>query len=62
MGLARQIAPYPELHEILLDVIAHFNLADIYPMATHAIADINRVNLEPEIAIFRIILEIKKCL
>lgn len=62
MGLARQIAPYPELYEILLDVIAHFNLADIYPMATHAIADINRVNLEPEIAIFRIILEIKKCL
>ena len=62
MGIARQIAPYPELHGILLDVIAHFNLADIYPMATRAIADINRINLEPEIAIFKIIEEIKKCL
>jgi len=62
MGIARQIAPYPELHGILLDVIAHFNLADIYPMATRAIADINRINLEPEIAIFRVIMEIKKCL
>lgn len=62
MILARAIAPHPELHGILLDVIAHFNLADIYPMATHAIADINRVNLEPEIAIFRVIWEIKKCL
>lgn len=62
MNLARQIAPFPELYGILLDVIAHFGLADIYPMATRAIADINRVNLEPEIAIFKVILEIKKCL
>ena len=62
MNLARQIAPFPELYGILLDVVAHFGLADIYPMATRAIADINRVNLEPEIAIFKVILEIKKCL
>ncbi len=62
MSLARKIAPHPELYGILLDAIARFNLAEIYPMATHAIADINRVNLEPEIAIFRIIGEIKKCL
>ena len=62
MGVARQIAPYPELYGILLDAIAHFGLAEIYPFATHAIADINRVNLEPEIAIFKIIEEIKKCL
>ena len=62
MSLARKIAPYPELYGILLDAIARFGLAEIYPMATHAIADINRVNLEPEIAIFRIIGEIKKCL
>ncbi|MBO4700935.1 MAG: AAA family ATPase [Alphaproteobacteria bacterium] len=62
MALARKIAPYPELYGILLDAIAHFGLAELYPTATHAIADINRVNLEPEIAIFKIIQEIKKCL
>ncbi len=62
MAIARQIAPYTELYGILLDAIAHFGLAELYPTATHAIADINRVNLEPEIAIFKIIQEIKKCL
>ena len=62
MELAKQIAPFPELHEILLDAIARFNLAELYPMATRTINDINRVNLEPEIAIFKIIEEIKKCL
>ena len=62
MALAHQVAPFPELYEILLDVIAHFNLADIYPMAIQTLADINRVNLEPEIAIFKVIQEIKKCL
>lgn len=61
MNIARQIAPYPELYGILLDAIAHFGLAELYPAATHAIADISRVNLEPEIAIFKIIMEIKKC-
>ena len=62
MGVARQIAPYPELYGILLDAIAHFGLAEIYPFATRAIADINRINLEPEIAVFKVIEEIKKCL
>ena len=62
MNIARQIAPSPELYGILLDVIAHFNLAELYPVATKAIADINRVNLEPEISLFKIILEIQKCL
>jgi len=62
MNLARQIAPFPELYGILLDVIAHFNLAELYPVATHAIADIGRVNLEPEVSIFKIILGIQKCL
>ena len=62
MNLARQIAPFPELHVILLDVIAKFGLAELYPMATRTIYDINRINLEPEIAIFKIIEEIKKCL
>ena len=62
MALARKIAPAPELHGILLDAIAHFGLADLYPVATHAIADIKNVYLEPEIGIFKIIMEIKKCL
>ena len=62
MALARKIAPFPELHGILLDAIAYFGLADLYPVATRAIADIKNVYLEPEIGIFKIIMEIKKCL
>lgn len=62
MALARRIAPDAALHGILLDAIAHFGLAELYPSATHAIADINKIYLEPEIGIFKIITEIKKCL
>ena len=62
MAIAKKIAPAPELHGILLDAIAHFGLADLYPVATRGIADINIINLEPEIAILKIISEIKKCL
>lgn len=62
MMIAKKIAPTPELHGILLDAIAYFGLAELYPTVTHAIADIKNVYLEPEIAIFKIIMEIKKCL
>ncbi len=62
MAIAKRMAPNPALHGILLDAVASFGLADLYPNATHAIADIARVNLEPETAIFKIITEIKKCL
>ncbi len=62
MALAKKIAPHPELHGILLDAIAYFGLAELYPDATRAIADIKNVYLEPEIGIFKIIMEIKKCL
>lgn len=62
MAIAKKIAPNPALHGILLDAVASFGLAELYPVVTHAIADIARVNLEPEIAIFKIITEIKKCL
>lgn len=62
MDVAKKIAPAPELHGILLDAIASHGLADLYPRATHAIADMRNVNLEPEIGIFKIIMEIKKCL
>lgn len=62
MAIAKKIAPAPELYGILLDAIAKFGLADLYPAATRSIADIKNVNLEPEIGIFKIIMEIKKCL
>lgn len=62
MNMARKIALQPELYGILLDVIAHFRLAELYPVATRAIADVNKIYLEPEIAIFKIMNEIKKCL
>lgn len=62
MNLAKKIAVSPDLYPILLDAIAHFGLADLYPVATHVIADINRVNLEPELSIFKIIMEIRRCL
>ena len=62
MMIAKKIAPAPELYSILLDTIAYFGLADLYPTATKAIADINAVHLEPEVGIFKIIMDIKKCL
>jgi len=62
MTIAKQIAPEPAIYGILLDAIAHFGLAEIYPNATIGIADIERVHLEPEIGIFKIINDIKKCL
>lgn len=62
MNIARKIAPSPELHNILLDAIASVGLADLYPSATRAIADIKNIYLEPEIGIFKIIMDIKKCL
>lgn len=62
MNMAKKIAPAPEIYGILLDAIAYFGLADLYSDATKNISDINRVHLEPEIAIFKIINDIKKCL
>jgi DNA polymerase-3 subunit delta' len=59
MGIAKKIATAPALHGLLLDAIRQFGLADLYPSATRAIADINSIHLEPEIAIFKIIMEIK---
>ena len=62
MSVAKKIAPDPALHGILLDAIAALGLADLYPTATHTIADIARLNLEPETALFKIITQIKQCL
>jgi len=62
LAIARKIAPDVALYGILLDAIAHFGLAENYPSATQQIANISRINLEPETAIFSILSEIKKCL
>ena len=62
MTIAKKIAPSPELYSILLDAISYFRLADLYPMATKSIADITNVHLEPEVGIFKILMDIKKCL
>lgn len=62
MMIAKKIAPVPELYSILLDAISCFGLANLYPNATKSIADITNLHLEPEIGIFRILMDIKKCL
>ena len=62
MNIATKISTEPTLYGIVLDAIAHFNLADLYPIATGAISDIQRLNLKADITIFKIINEVKKCL
>lgn len=62
MSVATKIAMEPALYTIVLDVIAYFGLADLYPMATRSISDITRLNLRADITIFKVITEIKKCL
>jgi len=62
MNIAIKISAEPALYGIVLDAIAHFGLADLYPVATGAISDIQRLNLKPDITIFKIINEVKKCL
>lgn len=62
MALAKKIGPSTELHGIILDAIAYFGLADYYPTATRALADMKNLNLESETCIFKLIMEIKKCL
>jgi gamma-glutamylcysteine synthetase len=62
MTVAKKIAADAALHGILLDAIAYFGLAELYPQATRTINDIKTVYLEPETGIFKIIMEIKKCL
>lgn len=62
MNIATKIASDSTLYTIVLDAIAYFKLADLYPMATRTISDITRLNLKADITIFKIINEIKKCL
>ena len=62
MAIAKKLAPMPELYNILLDAIASLGMAELYPTTVRAIADMTRVNLEPETGLFKIIMDIKKCL
>jgi hypothetical protein len=62
MRTVKKIADKPELRGILLDAIAHFGLANLYPTATIDLANVANINLEPEVAIFKIMNDIKKCL
>ena len=62
MNIAIKISTDATLYTLVLDAIAHFELADLYPIATRAISDITRLNLKSDITIFKIINEIKKCL
>ena len=62
MTVATKIASSSALYGIVLDAIAYFGLADLYPTATKAVSDINRLNLKADITLFKIINEIKKCL
>ncbi len=62
MNIAKKIALSPEMYSIILDTIAYFGLADLYPAATKSIADITAVHLEPETGIFKLLMDVKKCL
>ena len=62
MAIAKRISGTPDLYVILLDAVAELGLAELYPTVTHAISDLNRLYLEPEIGIFKIITDIKQCL
>lgn len=62
MSIAIKIANEPALYTTVLDAIAYFGLADLYPSAARAISDITRLNLKADITIFKVIIEIKKCL
>jgi DNA polymerase-3 subunit delta' len=58
MRMAKKIAAAPALHGILLDAIAHFGLADLYPAAARDLAALREIHLEPEIGIFKVINDI----
>ncbi|MCL2369519.1 MAG: hypothetical protein FWC83_02485, partial [Alphaproteobacteria bacterium] len=60
MTVASPIGKDVALHGMILDAIYHFGCADLYPVASREIATISRLYLEPEIAIFNLIMKIKK--
>jgi DNA polymerase-3 subunit delta' len=56
---AKRIAKNPDNMPILLDVAAHFGMADLYPAALRDIARANAVHLDMETTAYKIISEIK---
>jgi len=62
MTLAKRIAANPENMAILTDASAYFGLANIYSEAIFDIDRANVLNLDPEIAAFKILTGMKKCL
>ncbi len=62
MALSEKIAVSPELYPLLTDAIAHFGLADLYPVAAEIISDMATLNIEARTSIFKIITKIKQCL
>jgi DNA polymerase-3 subunit delta' len=60
--LAKRIVASPENMSVLLDIAAHFRLADAYSEAQADIARMNAVNLEPELTACKIIGDIRRCL
>jgi DNA polymerase-3 subunit delta' len=60
MTMASSIAKADDMTGILLDACAHFGLRDLYPSVAREIAAIDGLHLEPEVAVFRMINEIRK--
>ncbi|MDR1207511.1 MAG: hypothetical protein LBK26_03805 [Rickettsiales bacterium] len=60
MALAGMIAKTDSMTPILLDAAAHFGLADLYTRIAREIAAIDGLHLEPEVAVFKVIAEIRK--
>ena len=59
LTLAKKFAKNPENMPIILDVIARFGLAELYPAAIRDIDRANVVHLDPETTAYKIITEIK---
>ena len=62
LALAKRIAANPENMSIMLDVISYFGLAELYPIAASEIERTHNLHLESELATFKILEDIKKCL
>ena len=61
LALAKKIAKNFESISVLLNVIHHLKLPDLYSSAITDIERMRTVNLEPELTVFKILTEIKKC-
>lgn len=62
LALAKRIAANQENLMILADLTAFFGLSELYSAAIRDIRKTSALNLDPEIAAFKILTEIKKCL